>query len=103
MITINGNNSLIQFGQDISSQIDNIQGKDVVITKELLKKTYPMTLQIKIKNTGAAKDYDNLNLGIRYHFCQHLHLEKTAEEYNAFTQKDNYQNDERIFFVIDEK
>lgn len=90
----------IVFGQTLYGEIETILGSDYVLTSELEKQTYPFKIKLHIYNLGSAsEDYSSLERTLRAHACLPLHIEMTESEYENFTTKDNYAEDERIIFV----
>lgn len=100
------NEGFIIFGNTINSEKDNIRKKEfevdnidkLVYTNDVINKTFPMQLKVKTKDSTHYEDSE-LTLNLYYHFCENLHREVSKEWYQDFTQLDNYENDERIFFV----
>lgn len=97
--SINGNNGLISM-KTINNMKDIIRKeefnvddiKNLVYTSDVINAAFPMKLSIIINGT-------QIETNLYYHFCEDLHKEITKEEYAQFRQLDNWQDDERIFFV----
>lgn len=92
--TINGTNGIISFGQVINSYKSLIR-PEVVLTEEVLQKTFPMTFTIKLPE-GQETQRD-----LRFHFCDDMHVDITAAQYEDFKHNENYDSDERVFYVSD--
>lgn len=91
-MTIFSDNGLINFGEIINSYKQQIRPEEV-LTKEVLERTYPLNLKIKLQN-GTE-----LEQPLRFYFCEDNHRGMTQQEYNDFTTNTNYEEDERVFFV----
>lgn len=91
-MTITSNTGLINFGEIINSYKSQIR-PDEVLTKEVLERTYPLNLKVKLQN-GIE-----LEQSLHFYFCEDNHKGLAQEEYNDFTTNRNYEEDERVFFV----
>lgn len=91
-MTIIGQNGKLLFGNFINSYKESIRNEQV-LTNEVLSRTYPMELKVKLSN-----DY-TLVQKLNFHFCEDLHKDFTEEEYETFKENENWEEDERIFFV----
>lgn len=91
-MTITSNTGLINFGEIINSYKSQIR-PDEVLTKEVLERTYPLNLKVKLQN-GIE-----LEQSLHFYFCEDNHKGLTQGEYNDFTTNRNYEEDERVFFV----
>ena len=100
---ISSDNSVLVFGQELNTEevkaaARGTSSEDLVLTEEVLKAAYPMFLTVKANINGQEL---SASQKLYYHFCEDLHTNKTAEEYEDWKEKDNTDQDERLIFVTE--
>ena len=85
---------------------DNDKNNPKVVTSEILRNEFSTIIEFTFKKTALIKkDFNPTTLPIKYHFTTPLHIlkDKSNQEdktwLNKFLSLENYQEDERIFFI----
>ena len=85
---------------------DNDQNNPKVITSEILRNEFSTIIEFTFKKTALVKkDFNPTIFPMKYHFTMPLHILKDKKIQadkvwlNKFLSLENYQEDERIFFI----
>ena len=91
-------NGLISFGKEFYDLKDELQPSNQVITSQILAQTFPFKLSINLDKELKLESY-NLSQNLLFHYCEPMHKEVTQSEFQALAALENFNKDERVFYV----
>lgn len=97
---IEGSNGLVSFGKELMNFKEQLQPSNQVMTFGVLASTFPIQLNINLKEDLDLETH-SLSSNLLFHYCESLHKEVTEEELKTFETMENFDQDERVFYVSD--
>ena len=94
-------NGLISFGKEFFALKDELQPSNQVMTSQVLAKTFPFKLSINLDEELNLENY-NLSQNLLFHYCEPMHKEVTQSEFQALAALENFNKDERVFYVSED-
>lgn len=98
---IQSTNGIISFGKELFALKEDLQPSNQVMTSQVLAKTFPFKLSINL-DKGLALETFNLSQDLYFHYCEPLHKEVTQSEFQALAALENFNKDERVFYVSED-
>lgn len=94
-------NGLISFGKEFYDLKDELQPSNQVMTSQVLAKTFPFKLSINLDKKINLESHD-LSQNLLFHYCEPMHKEVTQSEFQALAALENFNKDERVFYVSED-
>lgn len=101
---VDAEDGIVSFGKAFLDRKEDFQPEFQVYTKEILSQTFPFEIIINLNSAAVQKIKRNsLNQSqkLTFHYCNSLHKKISQEELNKLQTLENFNDDERVFFVED--